>query len=104
MDFRAKIRVIIKTLIENIHERRKLILALSCAVVFITTYILILPAFTLDKQEAAEQGGIDVPAAEQIVDADTDLPNRNPMPVFQAWEEVCLSDFIFLPESMKVFL
>lgn len=72
MNFQTKIRELIKILIENIHERRKLILALSCIVVFVTTYILILPAFTLDKEEAAEQGGIDVPAAEQIVDADTD--------------------------------
>lgn len=70
MDFRTKIRELIKTLLENIHERRKLILALSCAVVFVTTYVLILPAFTLDKEEAAEQGGIDMPAVEQTVDAD----------------------------------
>ena len=34
---------------------------------FTTTYLLILPAFTLDKEEAAEQGGIDV-AVEQTVD------------------------------------
>ena len=70
MDFRTRIREIIKILFENIHERRKMILALSCVVVFVTTYILILPAFTLDKEEAAEQGGIDVPASEQTVDAD----------------------------------
>ena len=70
MDFRAKARDIIKTIIENMHEWRKVVLALSCLVVFITTYILILPAFTLDKEEAAEQGGIDVPAVEQTVDGD----------------------------------
>ena len=58
------------TLLNNIHERRKLILALSCVVVFVTTYVLILPAFTLDREEALEQGGIDVPASEQIVDDD----------------------------------
>ena len=61
------------TLLNNIHERRKLILALSCVVVFVTTYVLILPAFTLDREEALEQGGIDVPASEQIVDDDEDL-------------------------------
>ena len=70
MDFQTKIRELIKTLLDNIHEQRKLILALSCAVVFVTTYVLILPAFTLDKEEAAEQGGIDVPAVEQSVDSD----------------------------------
>lgn len=51
-------------LMNSIHERRKFILALSCLVVFVTTYVLILPAFTLDKEEAAEQGGIDVPVIE----------------------------------------
>lgn len=70
MDFRTKIIELIKTLIENIHERRKLILALSCVVVFVTTYVLILPAFTLDKEEAAEQGGIDVPGVEQSINSE----------------------------------
>lgn len=69
MDIRTRIGKIVIALLDNIHERRKLVLALSCAVVFITTYILILPAFTLEKDEAAEQGGIDVPAAEQSADA-----------------------------------
>lgn len=48
-------------LAENIHKRRRVVLALSCVVVFVTTYMLILPAFTLEKTKAAEQGGIDVP-------------------------------------------
>ena len=39
----------------------------SCLVVFATTYLLILPGFTLDKNEAAEQGGIDVPAANRVI-------------------------------------
>ena len=69
MDIRTRTGKIVIALLDNIHERRKLVLALSCAVVFITTYILILPAFTLEKDEAAEQGGIDVPAAEQSADA-----------------------------------
>ena len=70
MNILSEIRKIINILLENIHERRKLILALSCIVVFVTTYILILPAFTLDKEEAAEQGGIDVPASAQTIDTD----------------------------------
>lgn len=44
---------------------RPLIIALSAVVVFVTTYLLILPALTLDEDEAAAQGGIDVPAAAQ---------------------------------------
>lgn len=37
-------------------------MVLSCVVVFITTYALILPAITLEQDEAEKQGGIDVPA------------------------------------------
>jgi len=55
---------ITKKILANIQEQRKLILLLSCLVVFTTTYLLILPAFTLDKEEAAEQGGIDMPVAD----------------------------------------
>ena len=70
MDIKTRIKQLILTLLNNIHEKRKLILALSCLVVFITTYVLILPAFTLDKEEATEQGGIDVPGTELSVDND----------------------------------
>lgn len=44
----------------------KLLLILSAAVVFVTAYLLILPAFTLDEETAGKQGGIDVLSAEQI--------------------------------------
>ena len=70
MEIKTKLKQLIMTLLDNIHEQRKLILALSCVVVFVTTYVLILPAFTLDKEEASEQGGIDVPGIEQSDDAD----------------------------------
>lgn len=43
---------------------KSLVLTLAVLVVFTTTYLLILPAFTLDKDEAAQQGGIDVVAIE----------------------------------------
>lgn len=46
---------------------KSVVVTLAAIVVFTTTYLLILPAFTLDKEEAAEQGGIDV-AVEQTVD------------------------------------
>ena len=49
----------------NIQKRRKVVLALSCVVVFVTTYMLILPAFTLEKTKAAEQGGIDLPGVTE---------------------------------------
>ena len=54
---------LIKNILENMHGQRKMVLLLSCIVVFTTTYLLILPAFTLDAEEAAEQGGIDLSAA-----------------------------------------
>ena len=47
---------------------RPLALTLSVIVVFVTTYILILPAVTLDEQAARTQGGIDLaadPVAEE---------------------------------------
>ena len=47
-------------------KRRQIVLTLSVVVVFVTTYLLILPAFTLEKDEAAEQGGIDVPGIESV--------------------------------------
>ena len=62
----------IRDLLEIMHRRRTVLISLSCVVVFVTTYLLILPAFTLDKDEAEEQGGIDVPAAELTEDTDTD--------------------------------
>ena len=40
-----------------------MVLALCAVIVFVTTYILILPALTLDEEEALQQGGIDVPGA-----------------------------------------
>lgn len=53
---------------------RSLVITLSAIVVFVTTYMLILPAITLDKDEAIQQGGIDV-AVEQTVEAeDTEAP------------------------------
>ena len=41
-------------------------MSLAVIVVFVTTYLLILPAFTLEKEKAAEQGGIDLPGIERV--------------------------------------
>ena len=59
MNFHIALKRLINALTENVYERRKVILALSCVVVFVTTYMLILPALTLEKDKAAEQGGIE---------------------------------------------
>ena len=63
----------IRELHEMMHRRRTVLISLSCVVVFMTTYLLILPAFTLDKEEAAEQGGITVPTVtEETAEADSE--------------------------------
>ena len=69
MKNKTNIKQLITTLLNSMKERKKWVLALSCLVVFCTTYLLILPAFTLDKEEASEQGGIDVPGVEQSAEA-----------------------------------
>ena len=72
-DIAYLLKRIIRALADIIQKQRKLALVLSCIVVFATTYILILPAFTLDNEAAHEQGGIDIPqnTAEQMIDGST---------------------------------
>ena len=53
---------------------KSLVITLAAIVVFTTTYLLILPAFTLDKEEAAEQGGIDVAVEQTVETADEEAP------------------------------
>ena len=54
---------------------QKVVASLACVIVFITTYALILPAITMDRDEAQSQGGIsweDMQEAEETVaSADT---------------------------------
>ena len=62
----------LRDLLKWINRRRTVLISLSCVVVFVTTYLLILPAFTLDKEEAAEQGGITVPTVtEETAEGDS---------------------------------
>lgn len=60
MNLKNKLRSLLIKLLETAHRQRRVVLALSCLVVFMTTYVLILPAFTLEKDKAIEMGGIDV--------------------------------------------
>ncbi|MBP3898564.1 MAG: hypothetical protein J6D57_12135, partial [Mogibacterium sp.] len=62
----------LKPFFDKLHDNRRFILSLSVLVVFITTYLLILPAFTLDKDKAVEQGGIDVPGVEETQETDAE--------------------------------
>ncbi len=51
-------------------------MVLSCFVVFVTSYMLILPAVTLDQEEAERQGGIDVTTEQQadVITEDSETP------------------------------
>ncbi len=60
---RSTIRAIIDFLF-NSKKSKPAVKALAMLVVFVTTYMLILPAFTLERDEAVRQGGIDVPSVE----------------------------------------
>ena len=63
------------TFVEYLRQRRMYITVLSCFVVFITTYLLILPAVTLDQDEAEKQGGIDVQTQKEQLE---DIPVKDP--------------------------
>ena len=57
-------------IVETIRKQRTLFVCICAMVVFVTTYLLILPAITLDKDTAKDQGGIDLPKAEQVQNED----------------------------------
>lgn len=57
-------------IIRAIRKNRTLLLVLASLVVAITTYMLVLPAFTLDANKAKEQGGIDVGASTKEIEFD----------------------------------
>ena len=70
MEKKANMTNAYKTIYRAIHRNRKLLLSLSAIVVFVTSYMLILPAITLEQDEAQQQGGIDVPAREMVFEGD----------------------------------
>ena len=71
---RKDIKEALMKLYEELHKRRATILTLSAIVVFVTTYLLILPALTLEKDKAADQGGTDVPEVTYVSE---DSPTDN---------------------------
>ena len=52
------IKNVLKRVIEFIYSHKMPIVAMASVVVAITTYSLVLPAFTLTEEKAKEQGGI----------------------------------------------
>ena len=55
-----------------IQGKRTMLLALAAIVVFVVTYLLILPAVTLEEKAAQEMGGIDVPATAENMNFEGD--------------------------------
>lgn len=61
------IRKALMDLTARIREHKALILVLSALVVVFITYSLVLPAFTLEKEEAEKQGGIELASHEEEI-------------------------------------
>ena len=80
-------------------KHKSWIFALSVIVVFCTAYVLIMPAQTLEQEEAEQQGGIDLPTAEQSVDAPDESVSEEPQD-----EEEIVSDSGDKPDSVKADL
>ena len=57
---------LIKQTIEWMSRKKNVVLPLAMIVAVVTVYSLVMPAFTLEKEEAEKQGGIDVPGVEQV--------------------------------------
>ena len=55
-------------------KKRKVVMALACVVVFVTTYALILPAITLDKDSAKDKTGMSIKTEQEDVSKDADTP------------------------------
>ena len=60
----------LRKVVEQISNKSKLwkasVLSLAAVVVFVTTYALILPAITLEREEAQEMSGIDIEVSEAV--------------------------------------
>ena len=65
-NLRDEIIKVLKRFVLNMYKSRSLVLTLAVVVTIVTVYSLILPALTLEKDKAEEQGGIDVPVTESV--------------------------------------
>lgn len=63
---------------QTIQKKRRVITALACLVVFVTTYALILPAITLDKNSASEKSGISLGTQQSQENNEADQPASDP--------------------------
>ena len=58
-----------KAVYVKMKENRIALLAVAVLVVFVTTYLLVLPALTLDEEEAREQGGITLSESQEAAES-----------------------------------
>ena len=68
MNLKSRIQALLAMLPEGLCTYKRVVLALSCVVAVIVSYILILPAMSLDKFEAIRQGGIGNAIEEAVED------------------------------------
>lgn len=66
----------LKHLTDRTKHWKAIVVTLAAMVVFVTTYLLILPAVTLDEETAEAQGGIDVNVEETV--SDDSVPAQAP--------------------------
>ena len=76
-----KVREILRTILYEIavrtHRYRVALRIMAAMVVFVTTYLLILPAATLDHDEASRQGGISVPVLSSVISEEDSASTDN---------------------------
>ena len=73
----VRIDTMLAAILKWTKKNKSWLLALSIIVVFCTTYALILPALTLEEQEAARQGGIELASDQENTDSTADAQNEN---------------------------
>ena len=64
-----------KAVYDKMKENRIALLAVAVLVVFVTTYLLVLPALTLDEEEAREQGGITLSETQEAGATESTKPD-----------------------------
>ena len=70
MDFINKLAEHFITVNRRLKRWQRVVSLLAAVVVFATTYALVLPAITLDKETASTQAGIEVAASENDSDSE----------------------------------
>ena len=65
-------RTLIEQLTYKTGKYRSFILFIACLIVIVTTYLLVLPAFTLEEDTADKLGGINIEEEAEDVETDTD--------------------------------